>query len=339
MKKLLVVISAVLAFVGGCCNNCKAEELINYVPANTDGAVSVDAARMVKLSQLQDLRKQDKSFNQNWNKFEKELAKYGLTTDDLPSRLMIFFKADGGTQNAGILALTKITEAKLLELAKANKDKVTCTPKTFAGRKAYLIEQKANPDNKAVISYIKPNLALICDDDKAEEYCKAVGTTKNAALVAADKKADQKSLLYLLYSNSKAAVAKPANPQMPANPMDSLKSAVVTLNVTGKNQKDLNMKADIDCSNVQSAAQISTQLKTMLMFMTMQMAQNPNLSKAITEAVAINQKAENIKIDVSISEGLMEDIKGYMEQQKKQKAMTASMAPAPMNAAPVKRTK
>lgn len=126
---------------------------------------------------------------------------------------------------------------------------------------------------------------------------------------------------------------------MPANPMDSLKSAVVTLNVTGKNQKDLNMKADIDCSNVQSAAQISTQLKTMLMFMTMQMAQNPNLSKAITEAVAINQKAENIKIDVSISEGLMEDIKGYMEQQKKQKAMTASMAPAPMNAAPVKRTK
>jgi hypothetical protein len=338
MKKLLVVISAVLAFVGGCCNNCKAEELINYVPANTDGAVSVDAARMIKLSQLQDLRKQDKDFNRNWNNFEKELTKYGLTTNDLPSRLMIFFKADGGTQNAGILALTKITEAKMLELAKANKDKITCTPKTFAGRKSYLIEQKANPENKAVISYIKPNLALICDDDKAEEYCKAVGKTQNAALVAANKKADQKSLLYLLYSNNKTT-AKPANPQVPANPLDSLKSAVVTLNVTGENQKDLSMKADIDCSNTQSAAQIAVQLKTMLMFMTMQLAQNPDLSKAVTEAVAINQKADNIKIDVSISEKLMENIKKHIEEQKKQKAVATTIAPAPVKAAPVKKTK
>lgn len=338
MKKLLVVISAVLVFVGGCCNNCKAEELINYVPANTDGALSVDAARVVKLPHLQDLRKQDKNFDQSWSNFEKELAKYGLTINDLPSRLMVFFKTDGGNQNAGILALTKITEAKLLELAKANKEKITCTPKTYAGRKAYLIEQKANPENKAVISYIKPNLALICDDDKAEEYCKAVGTSQNAALIAANKKADQKSLIYLLYSNSKAAAA-PANPQMPPNPMESLKSAVVTLNVLGKNQKDLNLKADIDCNNAQSAAQISTQMKTMLMFMTMQMAQNPDLSKAVTEAIVINQKAENIKIDVSVSESLMEDIKKYMEQQKKQKAMAATMAPAPMSAAPVKKTK
>ena len=32
MKKMLILLSAVLLFAGGCSNNCQAEDLINYVP-------------------------------------------------------------------------------------------------------------------------------------------------------------------------------------------------------------------------------------------------------------------------------------------------------------------
>ncbi|MDD5728334.1 MAG: hypothetical protein PHV59_07215 [Victivallales bacterium] len=336
MKKLMALIAGVVLLAGGCCcNECKAEDLINYVPADVDGVLSVDAARMIKLSQLQDLRKEDKQFEQGWVKFEEELAKYGLKPDDLPSRVMVFFKSDGNTQNAGILALTKITEDKFLELIGKSKN-ISCTPKTIGGRKAYVIAQKEVPDNTAVVCYIKPDLALVCDDDKAEDLCREVGKGKNSRLIAADKKADHDALMYLLYSREKDKSGvndqNAAASQINANFLDSLEAAVITMNLCGQNQKDISLKADIDCCDAQNAAQITVQMKTMLMIMTMQMAQNPELGKAVTEAVAINQKDKNIKVDVAISEKLLEKIKTHVQEQKKQNEMAVN--PAAPAAAP-----
>jgi hypothetical protein len=327
MKKMLILLSAVLLFAGGCCNNCKAEDLINYVPADTDGVVAVDAERLVNLSHLQDLRKENADFNARWLTFESELQAYGLKTSDLPSKLMVFFKAEAGTQNAGILALTKITEAKLVNLFNLNKDKLSYTVKTIAGRKAYVIAKKAKKEDKAVITYIKPNLALICNEDKAEYFCKVVGKSKNEKMIAANKKADKKALMYILYAKAaKAAKAAPAAP-MGQNPMENLESAIIALNLVGKSQKDINLKADLNCTDVQNASQIAMQLKTLVMIMTMQVAQNPDLSKSITEAVKIDQKEKNIKINISISETLLEQIKASAEAKKKQVLAGRKAAP------------
>jgi len=340
MKKMLILLSAVLLFVGGCSSNCKAEDLINYVPADTDGVIAVDSERLINLSHLQDLRKENADFNGQWLTFESELKKYGLKTSDLPSKLMIFFKAEGGTQNAGILALTEITEAKLVNLFKLNKDKLSYTEKTIAGRKSYVIAKKAKSEDKAVITYIKPNLALICDEDKAEYFCKVVGKSKNEKLIAADKKADQKALMYILYAKgAKASPAAPAAPASPMgnNPIDSLESAVIALNLVGKSQKDINLKADLTCTDVQNASQIAMQLKTLVMIMTMQVAQDPKLSKSITEAIAIDQKEKNIKINISISETLLTQIKATAEAKKKQAlAARAASAKATPVAVPAK---
>ncbi len=336
MKKMLILLSVVLLFAGGCCNNCQAEDLINYVPADTDGVVAVDAERLINLSHLQDLRKENADFNGQWLTFESELKKYGLKTSDLPSKIMVFFKSEAGTQNAGILALTKITEAKLVNLFELNKDKLSYTVKIIAGRKSYVIAKKAKKDDKAVITYIKPNLALICDEDKAEYFCKAVGKSKNEKLIAANKKADQKALMYILYAKgAKAAKAAPAAP-MSKNPIDSLESAIVALDLVGKSQKDINLKADLNCTDVQNASQIEMQLKTLVMIMTMQVAQDPKLSKSITEAVVINRKDKSVKINISISETLLTQIKAVAEAKKKQ-ALAARAAP--VKAAPAKVTK
>ena len=340
MKKMLILLSAVIILAGGCCKNCKAEDLINYVPADADGVISVDADRLVNLSQLKDLRKENNDFDTNWTKFESELGKYGLKTSDLPSRIMVFFKAEAGTQNAGILAITKISEAKLVELLKANKDKVSYAVKTISDRKAYVITQKENKADTVVITYLKTNLVLICDENKAEQFCKAVGKAKNTKLIAASKKADQKALVNILFAKEAKAAAPAAAGKTPmgmpaGNPADTVNSAVITLNLVGKTQKDISLKADLDCADANGAAQMAMQLKTFVMIMGMQMAQDPALSKSVTEAIKIDQKDSNIKIDVSISETLLNKIKTAVEERKKQ-AIAAKMAPAPAPAAPVK---
>ncbi len=345
MKKMLILLSAVIMLTGGCCNKCQAEDLINYVPADTDGVISVDADRLVNLSQLKELRKENNDFDSNWTKFESELGKYGLKTNDLPSRVMVFFKSESGTQNAGILAVTKIPEAKLVELLKANKDKVSYAVKTISERKAYVIKDNKTDagDSKTdtvVVTYLKTNLVLICDENKAEQFCKTVGKTKNAKLIAASKKADQKALVNILFAKeakATAATASPAVPGMPpqGNPMESIKSAVITLDLVGKEQKDINLKADLDCADAKGAGQMAMQLKTFVMIMGMQVAQDPDLSKSITEAIKIDQKDSNIKIDISISEPLLNKIKAAAEEKKKQ-VLARRMAPAPMPAAPTK---
>ncbi len=325
MKKMLILLSVVLVLTGGCCNKCTAEDLINFVPADTEGLISVDAERLVNLPHLKDLRKENAEFNANWAKFESELDNYGLKTSDLPSRIMVFFKVDAGTQNAGILALTKIPEAKLVELLKTNKDKLAYAEKTISGRKAYVISKKAQNTDSVVITYLKTNLVLICDEDKAEQFCKAVGKTKNEKLIAADKKADQKALINIFFV--KDVKPAPADPGMPPNPMESIKSAVIALDLVGKEQKDINLKADLDCADTNGAAQMAMQLKTFVMIMGMQMAQDPALSKSVTEAIKIDQKDNNIKIDISVSESLLNKIKAAAEEKKKQ-ALAAKMAPA-----------
>jgi len=354
MKKMLILLSAVIMLAGGCCNKCQAEDLINYVPADIDGVISVDADRLVNLSQLKDLRKENGDFDDNWTKFESELGKYGLKTKDLPSRIMVFFKAEPGTQNAGILAVTKIPEAKLVELLKANKDKVSYVVKTISGRKAYVITRKDKKADTVVISYLKTNLVLICDENKAEQFCKTVGKTKNAKLIAASKKADPKALVNILFAKeAKTAVppvvtagkdaAKSAMGMPAGNPADTVKSAVITMNLVGKEQKDISLKADLDCADANGASQMAMQLKTLVMIMGMQMAQDPALSKSVTEAIKIDQKDSNIKIDVSISETLLNKIKAAAEEKKKQalaakKAAVAApaAAPAETKTAPVK---
>ena len=329
MKKLLVMLSAVMLFAGG---YCKAESLIDYVPTDADGVISVDAKRLINLSQVKDLRKENKEFNENWQKLESELKKYGLKTSDLPSKMMMFFSADVNEKKGGILAITKITEAKLVDLFKASKDKIEYAEKTIAGRKAYVVSQKGESIGKAAVTYLKPGLILICDEDKAEHFFNAVGKSKNEKLIAADKKADHKALAYILYS--KAVKAAPeaddgANP-MAVNPFDNIESAVVALDLTGKNNSGVSLNADLNCANANAATQITMQLKTFVMIMGMQMAQKPELGKAITEAVAIDQKDKNIKVKISLSESLITQLKTAVKE-KQEQALARKAAP---NAAP-----
>ncbi len=341
MKKMLILLSAILLFAGGCCANCKAEDLIDYVPADADGVVVVDAKRLIGLSNFKDLRKEDKDFNKNWLKFESELRKYGLKTDDLPSKLMMFFKADVGAKEAGVLAVTKITEAKLVDLLKAGGQDISYTVKTIAGRKAYVVAQKNKDADKGVVTYIKPNLVLVCAEDKAEKFFKAVGKAKNEKLIAADKKADRKALIYVLYVKAAKPVeaAKPApEPAAPVspmggNPLDKVVSAFVALDLVGKEQKGVKLKAEFNCIDVQTASQMIMQLKFYAMIITMQFAQSPDLSKLVTEAIAIDQKDKNVKINISISESLLTKLKASVKARQSKALAGRSVPAAP--AAPV----
>ncbi|MDD5698309.1 MAG: hypothetical protein PHH77_06795 [Victivallaceae bacterium] len=342
MKKLLILLAAVMMFAGGCCGNqCKAEDLINYVPADADGVVVVDAARLVDLRHFKDLRQDDADFNKNWLKFESELQTYGLKIADLPSKVMVFFQAEAGVQKAAVLAITNITEAKLVEMLKANSPKIVYKEQTIAGRKAYVVTQKGETDNEVAATYLQSNLVLICDKDKAEYFYQAVGSKKNEQLVALNKNADSKALIYVLYAKTAAAepaAAQPASstapqaaPQTAGGPLDNMKSAVVALNLSGKNQKDVSLKADLKCIDEQNAVQLVMQLKTFVMIATMQLAKDPALSKAVTEAIVIDQKNRDIKINVFASESLLDQLKNFIKVEKKQ-AAAQQVALTPKNA-------
>ncbi|MBU8901536.1 MAG: hypothetical protein KOO69_02235 [Victivallales bacterium] len=321
MKKMLILLSAIILFASACSNKSQAENLIDYVPADANGIIAIDAERLINLPFLKSQRENNAEFDNGWKKFESELKDYGLTTNDLPSKAVVFFKVDAGTQNAAILAITKITEAKLISLLKANSKTVSFVEKTIAERKAYVITHKDKKNDQVLITYIKTNLVLICDDDKAEQFCKSVGKIKNTRLIAANKKADPKALLNIIYTKE-AKTAPPAAPAPGMPPVggltDSITSAVIALNLIGKEQKDINLKADLEYTDPQAASQMAMQLKTGVMIMTMQFAKDATLSKSVTEAIKINQKDKNIKINISISESLLEKIKTTMEGNKKQ---------------------
>ena len=340
MKKMLIMLAAVLLLGSGCGNEsnkeAKAENIINYVPAEANGVFKIDAERLLKLPLIEDLRKENKDFKDNWTKFESELKKYGLKTSDLPSKLIMFFNVGPGTQDAGVLALSeKINEAKLVKLLKANKTTVSYTEKTIAGRKAYIVSQKDEKNkDKVAITYIKENLVLLCDEKKAEQFFKAVGKTKNNKLIASDKKADKKALASVLYvKTAKAAPAPAPGMTAPQNPADTINSATIALNLVGNNQKDISLKADVECIDKTNAAQLAGQMKMMTMMMTMQFAQNQELSQALTEAIKVEQKEKNVNINISVPETLMKKIQAAMEEKKKQ-AQARRMAPAPVRTAP-----
>ena len=355
MKKMLIMLAVAMLLGSGCGNEnkkeskagkkpaktvvkttVKAEELINYVPSDTNGVINIDAERLVNLPLFTDLRKENADFKKSWLKFESELQKYGLKTSDLPSKVIMFFNVGPGTQDAAVLALSdKISEAKLVELLKASKAKVSFATKTIGGRKAYIVNKKdAKNKDKVAITYIKENLVLLCDENKAERFFEIVGKTKNNKLIAADKKADKKALVNILYvKNTKAAKAPVTAPGMapPKNPADNVNSAIIALNLVGKKQKDLSLKANVECIDKENAAQLTGQMKMMIMMMTMQFAQNQKLSSAVTKAIKVDQKDKNVKINISASEDLMKQIQTEMEKKKKQ-AFARRMAPAPMMA-------
>jgi hypothetical protein len=330
MKKLLFLLSVAMLVVGGCCNNCNAEDIIKYVPAGVDGIVSVDAARLVKLPHVDDLRKESENFADGWNDFELELKKYGLTKEDLPSRVVVFFKAEAEDQKeAGILALTKITEAELVKLLKGNADKLTYKTEDISGRKAFVVTQKVEESDKVAITYLEDNLVMICDPEKAKEYFASAGKKTNEKLSTLNAKADQKSLAYVLFTQKPKDSPQEAQPNpMGGNPVDKMVSAVVGMDITGKNQKDISLKADLTCVDAASASMMATQLKTFLMIMSMQFGGDPDLNKMFTDAVNIDQKDKIVKLDVSITETLINKLKDFSKAMKKQRQGAMPVAAA-----------
>jgi hypothetical protein len=79
---------------------------------------------------------------------------------------------------------------------------------------------------------------------------------------------------------------------------------------------------------------MATQLKTFLMIMTMQFGAEPELNKMVTEAVSIDQKDKVVKLDVSVSETLVNKLKDFSKAMEKQRQAAMPVAAAAPEAAP-----
>ncbi|MCP3968407.1 MAG: hypothetical protein GY750_07865 [Lentisphaerae bacterium] len=325
MKKMLAALALSMMAV-----TMFAADLISFVPNDAQGLVYLDVSRLINLQQVKDIRTKNKDFNNQWLDFEKSLQPLGLQLKDMPSEALMFFRMD--QSQFGIVAKSKINEAKLVSLLKTQKmpngKKAEYTVQTIAGRKVYIIKTDEDlpvgkgPKEEVAVTFLKPDVVLLTEKPQVNAILSGMGKGPSAKLSNAVKQIKRPALAWMVCEQQppKAPQGQPGQPVI-ANPMSSIKSIGISLDLTGKDQKDLSLNADVECINAQSASSLAMQLNgLMMMFVPQGFAGDPQLGSEVAKSIKLRPENSNVKIDVSVPELLLNKIQKYLEQRQKMMA-------------------
>lgn len=308
-----------------------AAELTSFVPGDTQGLLYLDVNRLINLQQVKDMRSKNKDFNSKWIDFEKSLQPLGLQVKDMPSEALIFFRMD--KSQFGIIAKSRINEAKLVSLLKTSKmpngKKAVYTTKNVKGRKVYFIETNedlTNPKGKkenVAVTFLKPDIVLITEKPQVSAILSGMGKGPSARLTSAVKQIRRPALAWMVCEQNPPQPVKNQQGQpVVANPMETIKSIGISLDLTGKAQKDLALNADIECVDAQAAASLSMQLSgLMMMFVPQGFAGDPQLGSEVAKSIKLRPEKNNVKIDVKVPELLLNKVQKYVEQRQQKAAI------------------
>ena len=300
MKKLL---SLVLLALAGLVLPLTAADPASFVPDKTPLLCFVDGARSSTLPWVKEALLKDADLSAKNQKSEALWARFQLTDKDLCSgALYVALTPDSG---AFVYFKTNVPEAKVMPLATAVSDelmdkgeKFTVAEKAVNGKKFYVFSEKGGKDKKGdtlfALTYLAPDVAALMDADEIEKL--PVGSGKNPLLA----KLDRTQLVALVYEDE--------NPEILGGDM--------TLDLTGKAQKDLTIAANLIFPDEQKAMEAAQQVQMSLpMLAGMVFGKDPDLAGDVMKGLKVTTPSKTkLNVRFALSEKTIDGIVKYFEK-------------------------
>lgn len=301
MKKLL---SFVLLAFAGLVLPLTAAEPAAFVPDKTPLLCFVDGARSSALPWVKDALLKDADLAAKNKKSEALWARFQLTDKDLfAGAIYIALTPDS---DAFLYFKTNVPEAKVMPLAKAISDelmdkdqKFTVAEKTVKGKKFYIFsESREKGDKLFALTYLAPDVAALMDADETENL--PVGSGRNPLLA----KLDRAQLMALVYDAA-------ANKEKEENP--EILGADMTLDLTGKAQKDLVVAGNLVFPDEQKAMEAAQQVQMSLpMLAGMIFGKDPDLAGDVMKGLKVTTPTKTkLNVRFALSEKTIDGIVKY----------------------------
>jgi hypothetical protein len=319
-KKLMlsILFTAALIF-----NVAAGNKLLNYIPANIDGVVSIKIKQIMDVPIFKEKRSTDPKLKEQWTAFEGELKKYGLTVNDMPTQAVIFFSKDKNLNGAVIK--TSLSEARFVEILKkeaANRPNLYTTRK-LNGKTVYVMNEKLLQDsNKSLkdngtpaLTFITADIAIVSEDKVLDSVINSIkGNTATVnSLMKKSTSVNHDALIWLVFNNKEVA-AKTQQPGQRPDMMDGITGIGLSLDFTGAKKRDLGLDAMVSCRDNNAAAGLSMQLQGLIMMgSAMAFKDNPQLGGEIGQAIKIKPNGKSVAIKISVPEALGTKLQKYIE--------------------------
>ena len=311
----------------------RAADPADFLPAKSPALLHMDGARLARLQWIKEQVAQDKDLAALSAALDALYAKHNLSEKDFCSGSVYLA---GDEDKFAFYAQTNVKEAVLPALAAdlfaldKNKDeKLSLDTKTIAGRKVYVFKRTVkktdadggadSDENELALTYLAPDVVMGFDPDDGEKLLKLA--PGKPALLA---KIDRSQLLSLAVD---AACDKDWSEQF--------SSAYLNMNLTGANQKDLSLLADVDFPTKEKAQELGTQLQMMLpMGIGMLFGKDQKLAGELMQSWKVSTPSEKqLRLAVQLPEAVLKAVCDYLQKPENLNAGQAA-EPAPGQAAP-----
>lgn len=333
-----------------------ADNLFNFVPQKANLMIYLKFNEVINHPALKEARSKNMEFSNRYDEIEARFGKFNIKIEDLAGDMLVFKE---GEDDAGVVLKTGITEEKLKEIIASgiftenNGGKIQ--ESKIAGRKVFIISSpiKTNDipnnsidlDNEAVLSYLDKNTVLVTEKNCFEKIVKEI--TKSNVLANKEMMNLKKDVntsastawaVFVMPPKAKPAQAQTTGAQQPPafmnDPADSIKGGCFSIALAGKEKNDISVDALLECDTEQSASMMAMQAQGLIMLGSGTMFQkNPQLGMKIGNAIKINSSGKNLNAKLNFPKSLMDEIKKYTEDMKKQPPLQMGpqidIAPAP----------
>jgi len=307
MKKIL---SFVLFALAGLVLPLAAADPASFVPDKTPLICHLDGVRLSALPWIKEALAKDPEMAAKLKQSEAIYAQFGLSEKDLCSGAV--YVAMTQDDAGAIFFKTNIPEAKFVPLVKAflakeeaGKD-IVIDEKLLAGKKFYVFGGKDRKDEKGddvfAVTYLAPDViaGMSLDDAKA---VLAAPAGRNPLLA----KLDRSQLAALVFDPS-LTKEKEENPE--------ITGVDLTINLTGKAQKDLAIASNLVFPNEQKAMEAAQQVQMSLpMLAGMIFGKDPDLAGDVMKGLKVTTPAKTrLNVRFALSEKTIDAIAKYFEK-------------------------
>jgi hypothetical protein len=324
MKKLLTIATVAVVSLSTIAVSA-GTKLVNFVPAGAEGVLSINVKKVINLPLLKELRKDNLRFQAEWLQFEQGLKNIGLSMKDLPSKVMFFFRLDKSM--SGAVVRTPLNEKNFIAVLNSDKSgKKSYSVETVAGKKVYVLKGKQGNNPAAVdeiaISFLAPDVAVVAEKTQMAVILSGISKDANKVLRTNAAKINSQALAWTVFKQEDQAISAQFDL---SNPLGSVETFGLSIDLTGTKQKDINLDAEIVCNNANSASMLAMLTK---MLAINAFKQDPALVDDINKAIKINPQGKVLSAKASIPEPLCKKIFQYIGESKKAAPVAPAAGPA-----------
>jgi len=307
---------------------------LKSVPGNITALFSIDVKRLIKLPIIQEMRKNNQEFNTGMLDIENKLKSQGILIDKLADKLYIFAVDE---KNYGAVFSTEIKESQMeglfAEVMKTNKNALIDT-KLISGKKVFILNNNSSADNSlrtkevTVMTYLQNDVILFSTQDQITDIYKKIkdsNITSNKKFIDRKDTVDKNAIAWLIFDLPPNKTHAKNNNMMLAAYDGKVNGGNIALTLTGKENKDIGIDANLECVDAQTSSMMALQLNALMMFA---VPQNAQFASDLAKAVKIQATDKNVTGKIFLSAELQGKLKDFFNQQQQQGAMNPMQMPA-----------